>query len=118
MITQKDRLLKRLATCLRLDRTEPTHLHVEIDKFIAFLGEFRVPVPPRAFEDVIERWLKEHVLEKVELGQPNIMIKLAGVMLEIANDVILQAEGGARKNIQVEERDTVISKILERDPKG
>ena len=97
-ISPKERLLNRLISCIRLDKADPTQLHIEIDSISKYLHEFGIPVPPLQFEEVVQAIMDKHVKGQVQLGQPHVMAVLAEAILQLALDFILYAEETTRKN--------------------
>jgi len=109
MISKQDRLLSRLASCLRLDKNDYTHLHVEVDAIIAYLMEFGIQVPPAQYEKLVGEMMNKHVLN-LELGQPNMMKIIAQTLVDLAVNLIRHAELSSVQNIITEPED--VSKIL------
>ena len=100
MISSTDRLLTRIVSCLRLDKKNPEHLHVEMDAIVAHLDTYGLPVPQQQYEALVKKMLKEQVKNKVELGEPFMMKKIAAAFVELAINLITVAELSFKRNIE------------------
>lgn len=100
LISPRERLLNRVVSCLRLDRKDPTHLHIELDALIQYLHGFGFIVPPFQYEQLVKKMLSEQVLNKNT--PPGIIVRIAEALIQLAENILAQAEESARKNIYTE----------------
>jgi hypothetical protein len=91
MISEKSRLLNRMMTCLSLDKEDPTALKIQIDKLIQYLHEFRFFVPPRQFEEAVKLFLKNNVVNKVQLGDHRVFPAICNSICQLAENIVERA---------------------------
>jgi|3_EtaG_2_1085321.scaffolds.fasta_scaffold23734_5 hypothetical protein len=94
MISEGKRLLMRLAACVRLDRSNPFNLHVEIDSVIAHLAEHNLYVPNTEYTQLVQKMLEEQVAGKIpaNCNEAELRRKIAKALLALASNMIGTAE--------------------------
>jgi hypothetical protein len=91
LISDRDRLLNRLSSCLKRDKKDSTHLHVEVDSIITYLAEFGIYVPPTQYEALVSKMLTEQLVD-TPLGQTDLMRNISIALVDLAATLILAAE--------------------------
>jgi len=104
-------LLKRVISCLRLDRRNPEHLHVEFDALVVYLDTYGLPVPPMQYEALVKKMLREQV-KGLPLGEPYMIRNIAKAFIELAMNLIAEAERSATKSVFAEPEE--VKKVLEK----
>ena len=94
-ISDEDRLLTRIETCISLDRKKPTELHIAIEQVIDYLQQFNVAVPPYSFEQKLEQALNQEIVGKIQLGHPDAFPSIARFILMLAMRSVENAEFSA-----------------------
>ena len=102
MILPKDKLLTRLISCLRPDLNDSRHLHVEIDVIITYLHDFGLNVPPIQYESLVNKFMKQQVLNKIDISRPHTRAAVAEGLIELAFNLLTAAEKSMYKSVNTE----------------
>lgn len=105
VISQKQQLLTRVASCLRLDKADKSTLRVEIDSIISYLAQYGIVVPPRQYEAVAIEVLNNEVVNKLQMGERNSFGVIAEMLIILASNILQAAEISARANVASETDD-------------
>ena len=100
MISQNTKLVNRIASCLRLDRQDPTHLRIDIQAILHYLNEFGLPVPPGEYEHQIKKLMLEHVKNKALLGSGGLIFMLSTALVALAEEILVAAEESFQENLE------------------
>ena len=94
MITEIKSLLMRLGSCIRMDRTNPQNLHVEIDSVVAYLAEYNLYVPNAGYTKLVQKMLDEQVLGKIpiDINEAYLKRQIADALLQLASNMIFKNE--------------------------
>jgi hypothetical protein len=112
VISQKQQLLTRVASCLRLDKDDKSNLHVEIDAILVYLSDYGIPVPPKQYEIAAIDMLKNEVVNKLKMGERNSLEYIAEMLVVLGSNILQAAEISARTNM-VSETDDISKKLEE-----
>ena len=102
VISRKQQLLTRVASCLKLDKVDKSVLHVEIDGIMSYLAEYGIPVPPQQYEAVAIEMLNNEVVNKLQMGERNSIDVIAEMLIILASNILQAAEISARANVDSE----------------
>lgn len=109
MISAQSRLLTRISSCLKLDKKNPEHLHIELDAIITYLDNYGLSVPGQQYEALVKKMLREQIKNKAQLTEPYIFKKIASALIELASNLIISAELSFQKHLE-----TVPEEVRER----
>ena len=112
VISQKQQLLTRVASCLRLDKDDKSNLHVEIDAILVYLSDYGIPVPPKQYGIAAIDVLKNEVVNKLKMGERNSLEYIAEMLVVLGSNILQAAEISARTNM-VSETDDISEKLEE-----
>lgn len=91
VISQRQQLTTRVASCLKLDKRDQGNLHVEIDAIIQYLADYDIVVPPAQYEKYVVEMLNNEVVNKLKFGQGDVLRYVANMLIELAENVLKAA---------------------------
>ncbi|RMG36427.1 MAG: hypothetical protein D6732_08235 [Methanobacteriota archaeon] len=90
MISNEEKLLIRLESCIRAGKTDPSSLKINYPLLIQYLNAFGYAVPYSSFSEYLEKALKEQVIGKLSIspGYTFIIAKYIKVLAEHFLDAV------------------------------
>lgn len=102
MINTQRRLLNRLETYVYVDKSDETIIHIDFDNVLHCLLDFGVMVPPRQFEDTVEKILNEKIVGKIDANPTAIKIIIGKIMYDVSERMALSSDAVLKHNLKMD----------------
>ena len=107
MISQNQRLLNRLQHCVWTDPKDDTKIHVNFDQVLRILKEYNIVVPPKRFEQEVQKFLDEKLVGALP-AVPSIARNIIGTLLyDFSSEMAVPEDQLLKHKIQLENDNSV-----------